>query len=395
MRRLLSGKEVSQLSAPGRYAVGHGCYLQISQWHTRAWVFRYRVAGKCHHMGLGSCDYISLAEAREKAFELRRDLIRGIDPLTAKRSAAREIAKAATPRPTFRECAREYIAAHEGMWRGDASRKQWTSSLETYVFPKIGTRAVGDVDTAAVLSVLDPMRHIRETAGRVQNRIAAILDWAAIRGHRSHTNPARGKLMAPHKAKREHFAALSYRDIAGLLTELHTRNEVAAKLLAFQILTATRPSEAAGARWSEIDGSVWTIPANRTKGGDQHRVPLSNQVGALLASLPREARSDFVFMGRWAGSAPHPKSLIELLRRMGRDVTAHGFRAAFRTWCEEQTAYPHAVIEAALGHRIPNAVERAYQRSDLIEKRRRLMQEWADYCSTPAAKAGEVVSLRA
>jgi integrase len=394
MRRLLSGKEVSQLSAPGRYAVGHGCYLQISQWHTRAWVFRYRVAGKCHHMGLGSCDYITLAEAREEAFELRRDIIRGIDPLTAKRSAARENAKAAIPRPTFRECAREYIAAHEGTWRGDASRKQWTGSLETHVFPKIGGMAVADVDTAAILSVLDPMQHIRETAGRVQNRIAAILDWSAIRGLRSHTNPARGKLMAPRKAKREHFAALSYCDIADLLTELRGRNEAAAKLLEFQILTATRPGEAAGARWSEIEDGVWIIPAARTKGGDPHRVPMSDQVMAMLAGLPREAGSDFVFAGRYPGSAPHPKTLVELLRRMGRDVTAHGFRAAFRTWCEEQTAYPHAVVEAALAYRIPSAVERAYQRSDLIEKRKRLMQEWADYCSTPTASAGEVVSLR-
>jgi integrase len=402
MRRLLNSKEVARLVEPGRYAVGHGLYLQVSQRRTRAWVFRYRRGGKAHHIGLGSCTYIPLAEARDRAFDLRRDLIRGIDPLTAKRAAKRELAETAHPCPTFKECAQQYIAAHEGMWRGNKSREQWLGSLKNHVYPKIGSISVADVDTAHVLAVLDPLAQtVRETAGRVQNRIAAILDWAAARNLRPHDNPARRKLMPPLKKKKEHFAALDYRDVSAFLAELRGRTEVCARPLELQILTAVRPSEALGARWSEIDGDLWTIPAERTKSGDPHRVPLSARAVELLARSPREAGSPFVFTGRWAGTCPTTKGLTDLLRRMGRKVTAHGFRATFRTWCEEQTAFPHAVVEAALGHKIPSAVERAYQRSDLIEKRKRLMQEWADFCSTPAAtlrqelRTGEVVPLRA
>jgi integrase len=393
MRKLPSAREVARYTGQGRYAVGHGAYLQISEWGTKAWIFRYRRDGKQRHIGMGSVTYVSLNEARDRAFQYQRDLARGIDPLTAKRAAAGELAAAAKPRPTFRKVAEEYIAAHEATWRGDASRRQWLGSLSKHAYPKIDNMPIADVDTAAVLSVLDGMTDVRETAARVQRRIAAILDWAAVRGYRSPINPAKQKLMPPQRAKAKHFAALDYRAVPGFLAELCKRNDVAAKPLQLQILTATRPGEALGARWSEFDGDTWIVPGERTKTNEPLRIPLSRQALALLSSLPREAGTDLVFTGRWAGVPVSDKGLGELVRAMGYDATAHGMRASFRTWAEEQTSFAHAVVEAALGHKIPSAVERAYQRSDLIERRRQLMQQWADYLSTPA-HAGEVVPMR-
>ena len=320
----------------------------------------------------------------------------GIDPLIAKRAAKHGQILDSARAKTFRQCAMEYIAAHEDGWRGDKSRRQWVQSLERHVFPKIGALAVGDIDVTAVLSVLDPIaRAIPETAGRVKQRIALILDWAAARNLRAHDNPARRRELLPKRKKRpQHFAAMLYQDVASFLVELRERPEANARLLEFQILTATRPGEAAGCRWSEVDGDVWTMPGSRTKSGDPHRIPLSDRAVEILASIPRVGGEEVVFVGRRAGAPLALNALGRLLRRMGHDITAHGFRSCFRTWCEEQTAYPHAVVEAALGHKVSSAVERAYQRSDLLTKRRQLMQAWADYCSSAPASAGEVIPLR-
>jgi integrase len=393
MRKFPSVKELAKLIRPGRYSVGHGAYLQISQWGTRAWVFRYRRARQAHAMGLGSCEYVTLAEARAKAFELRRGLINGLDPLAAKRTSKRDRILAGARAKTFKECALEYIAAHEDGWRGDESRQQWTLSLGKHAFSKIGNLAVADIDVTAVLSVLDPIaRTIPETARRVRNRIALILDWAAARELRPLDNPARRpKLLPTHKKAQKHFAAMAHQDVSAFLVELRQRREIGARALELQILTGVRPGEALGCRWSEIDADTWVIPGTRTKSGDAHRVPLSDRAVKLLNNLPR--KGEFVFVGTRTGAHLYPTSMRILLGRMGVSVTAHGFRAAFRTWCEEQTAFPHAVVEAALGHKIPSAVERAYQRSDLLGKRARLMQDWANYCNEPAP-AGEVILLR-
>jgi integrase len=245
-----------------------------------------------------------------------------------------------------------------------------------------------------VLSVLDPIaRDIPETAKRIKNRIAAVLDWAAARDLRAHENPGkRTNLLPKRKPQVKHFAALPYGEIAAFMQALRRQPEMSARALAFLILTAARPSEVLGARWSEIEGDVWTVPAERMKSGNRpHRVPLSAAALALLAALPREG--EFLFLGRRTGALMHGKAMNAVIRRMGHSVTVHGFRSSFRDWAAETTSFPNHVVEQALAHAIGSGVEAAYRRGDLFEKRRLLMESWADYCSRPNVGA-DVVPLR-
>jgi integrase len=383
----LTAIEIAKIKKPGRYSVGDGAYLQITGENGRSWIFRYERGGRARHIGLGSCRYVTLAEARERAHAMRRSLILdGVDPLEAKRRAERERLLASATAKTFREIAFDYIAAHEDSWRGDHSRKQWTSSLEKYVFPRIGAMLVATVDVAAVVAVLDPIaKSIPETAARIKNRISLILDWAAARDLRSHDNPAkRSNLLPKRKKRQEHFAALPYQDVGAFMQELRQRPELGARALELQILTAIRPGEVLGAQWDEIEGDTWTIAAERTKAHRGHRVPLSRPAVKLLAALPRTGPTIF--------GQPSPQLLARVLERMNVDATPHGFRSSFRDWAAETTAYPNFVVEQALAHSI-GSVEAAYRRGDLFEKRRRLMEDWATYCNQPHAK-GDVVPMR-
>ena len=379
MQRYPGVKELAKLTKRGRVAVGHGAFLQISEFGTRSWVFRYVVNGRAHHVGLGSCTYVTLAEARQKAFEYRRLLAAGGDPLQAQRAAKGERLLASTPARTFQQVALEYIAQHEREWRSDHSRRQWRASLTRYAFPKIGSMAIADVDVAAVLSVLDPISaRVPETTSRVKHRIALILDWAAARDLRPHDNPARRpRLLPKHKNQVKHFAAVPYADIGAFMRELRAQEEPSARALEFLVLTVARTNELLGARWSEIDGDTWTIPSERAKSGKPHRVPLSARAVELLASLPRVGQH--LFPGR-AREEMGETTLRKVLNRMGCRATVHGFRSSFRDWAAETTAYPNHVVEQALAHAIANGVEAAYRRGDLFEKRRQLMQDWANYC---------------
>jgi integrase len=403
VRNIISAAAVAKLSKPGRYAVGNGAYLQISKWGTKSWLYRYQRDGRSRHMGLGPAWLLSLAEAREKARDAARLLLEGVDPLEAKRRAKHAVRLASVRSKTFCDCAQAYIAAHEAGWRTKWSRNQWISSLEKYVYPKIGDLPVADIDVACVLSVLEPIwTKLPETGSRIRGRVEAVLDWARARELRSGENPAAWKgrldhlLASPSKLRRvQHLAAMKYSEIGAFMNELRNRSDdLGARTLEFAILTAVRPSEVLGARWSEIDGKMWIIPAERMKGNREHRVPLSGSALELLAALPRQ--DEFVFAGR-AGGQPSPMTLIRALRRAGRtDVTAHGFRSTFRDWAAETTAYPNHVVEMALAHAVGNTVEAAYRRGDLFEKRRWLMEDWAKYCDAPVAgaTAGDVVALR-
>jgi integrase len=399
MRNYPSARELAKKTKPGRYAVGHGAYLQISKWGTRSWIMRYVRDGKARHLGLGSCTYVTLAEAREKAHAARRAMVlNDIDPLMAKRQAKRGRLLASERDKSFKQCALDYIAAHEAGWRGDHSRQQWVKSLEKHVFPRIGELPVAGIDVAAVLSVLDPIaRSIPETASRVRSRIALVLDWASARDLRPDDNPAkRANLLPKRKRQVQHFAAMPYPQVPAFLAELRLRPEMSTRSLEFAILTAARPSEALGARWSEIEGNVWIVPADRMKSGRAHRVPLAPRAVELLASLPREG--EFIFLGRSSGSRQSGEAMRLVLRRMGRVVTAHGFRSSFRDWAAETTGYPNHVVEQALAHAVSSGVEAAYRRGDLMDKRRRLMEDWAKFCGrvNPAhvRDSGEVVALR-
>jgi integrase len=394
MRRLVTAREVAAITKRGRHAVGHGLYLQVSEWNTRSWIFRYTRDGVQRHMGLGSAEYVTLAQARQKAFELRQAMIlNGVDPLASRHEDKRTELLASARAKTFKQCALDYIAAHEDGWRGNHHRRQWTGSLEKHAYPKIGNMLVRDVDVAAVLNVLDGTRNVPETQRRVLRRVAAVLDWAIARDLRSDNPAKRPNLLPKRKPKAQHFAALPYTALPSFMVELRARPETTARALEFQILCAARPGEVLDARWDEIDSAegTWTIPDTKMKSGRSHRVPLSGAAVELLTALPRA--SAFIFPGAVTGTKAQADTLARLVKRMGHAVTAHGFRASFRTWAGERTNYPREIIEAALAHVIGDAAEQAYARGDMLARRRQLMESWSDYCGLPA-RDGEVVPLR-
>lgn len=333
---------------------------------------------------------LPLAEARERAREQRRLLkIDGRDPLEVKLLARQDDALASARSITFEECASKYIAAHEKSWRSAIHRRQWRSTLATYVYPALGSLPVSAIDVALVLGCIEPIWGSKpETAGRVRGRIEAVIDWAAARGFRNGDNPARWKghldkvLPARSKVRSvRHHPAVPYRDAPAFIAELRQRDGASPRALEFLILTAARSGEALWATWDEIDASerIWRVPAERMKAGRLHRVPLSGRVLELLARLPRMIGSPYLFGGALHGRPLSNMALLELMRGMRPGFVPHGFRSTFRDWAAEMTPHPSFVAEAALAHVIPNKSEAAYRRGDLIEKRRVLMDDWAKY----------------
>ena len=311
MARNITALQVAKLTKPGRYAVGEGAYLQISQWGTKAWIFRYQRDGRQRHMGLGPASLITLAEARAKAREARRALLDGADPLTAKRERRAQARLQAAEGVTFRQAAERMMTSQGAAWKNPKHRQQWNNTLATYAYPCFGVLSVAAVDTGFVLKALEPIWNAKpETAGRVRGRIEAVLDWAKARGYREGENPARwrGHLdkLLPNRRKvrrvRNH-PAMPYSELPVFMSELRLRDNMSARALEFTILTAARTAETIGARWSEIDltAATWTIPAERMKAGKEHRVPLSARAVDLLSALPREG--EFLFCGRACGQA--------------------------------------------------------------------------------------------
>jgi integrase len=389
---------IAALKKPGRYAVGDGAYFQISKWHTRSWIFRYERLGKAHNMGLGPYPLISLADARAKARNAKRMLLDGIDPLHAKRKARTDALLQIARTKTFKECAERYIATHDSNWSNAKSRAAWVSTFKNYVYPKIGALPVADIDTAVVLGILEPIwSRTPTTASRVRGRIETVLGWAGVRGYRSAENPGRWTghlehiLPSPNNGT-EHLASLPYQQISSFMAALRTAPGIAARALEFTILTACRTAEVRGARWDEIESDVWVIPAKRMKAGKEHKVPLSNRALAILAELPRD--DALVFPSVRAGKGLGNHALLRVLERLKYDgVTTHGFRATFRTWAAERTAFEREVAEMALAHAISNAVERSYKRTTLFDRRRLMMQMWSDFCAGRDVD-GEVVPIR-
>lgn len=399
-------------AGPGRHCDGDGLYLLVQKTGRRFWVFRYRLHGaKMREAGLGRAgedrNSVRLSEAREKASKLFRQVKAGIDPLAA-RDAAVAAAKAAEQDGairgiTFRMAAQRYIDSHSASWRNAKHKAQWSSTVDTYANPVFGDIAVAEVSTTHVLAALETIWAIKaETASRLRGRIETILDFAKARGWRSGENPAAWKghlaLTLPPRAKIakvEHHAALPWREIGDFMLELGRQPGVGARALRFAVLTAARSGEVRGARWGEIDlaEGVWIIPANRMKAGREHRVPLTKATTDILSEMAKIRASDapdtLVFPGRDPTRPLSDMSLTAVLRRMKRgDLTAHGFRSSFRDWASEVTGHSPDVVEAALAHAVANKVEAAYRRGDLFEKRRRLMADWAAYCSAPSAGAG-------
>jgi integrase len=394
-----------QSKPAGVHADGGGLYLRVTPSGARMWVFRYQIGGQRHDIGLGSVDSFTLAEARDRAIDARRQVARGIDPLGEKRAHRAAAAATVAKAMTFSQCAESFIRAHEAGWRNTKHGHQVATTLATYAYPVFGDLPIADVDVALVMQVLEPIWSTKvETASRTRARIEAVLDWATVRGYRSGENPARWKghlgSLLPQKrrvARIEHHAALPYGEIGDFMLALRADGSVSARCLEYVILTATRSGEARAARWQEIDlkAKLWTIPAERMKAGKEHRVPLVGRAVEIIEAMAAVRTSDFVFAGAKSGACIAERTMPALLEnRMGRrDLTVHGFRSTFSDWCAERTAYPAEVREMALAHAVGSQVEAAYRRGDLFEKRRQLMQAWGDFCTAPPAE-GEVVPLR-
>jgi integrase len=397
----LTALAVEKRTKSGYHADGAGLYLQVSRGGGKSWVFRYMLRGKPREMGLGS--HVSLELARQKATDARALLAEGIDPIEARDAQNQQQALEQARSKTFAECAEAYIKSHRAGWRNAKHGAQWEATLNTYANPVFGSLPVQAIDTALVMKVLEPIWSEKtETASRVRGRIESVLDWAKVRGYRAGENPARwrGHLdkLLPRRskvAKVEHHVALPYADAGAFMRELRAREGTAPRALEFIILTAARVSEAVNAQWNEIDlkRRLWVVPAERMKTGREHRVPLSDSAVRLLKVQAEKKQSDFVFPG-WRINKPLTgAACLKLLDDMKRPtLTVHGFRSTFRDWCAEQTHYPREIAEAAMAHVISNKTEAAYQRGDLLERRRLLMQAWADYCAR--AKSAKVVPLK-
>jgi integrase len=380
----------------GRYRVDKALYLNVTPQGSKSWVLRVVASGKRRELGLGSYPDLSLADAREEAARYRKAARRGGDP-------AAERDKDRVNPLTFEQAARTTYEAHRAAWRNPKHQAQWINTLETYAFPLVGSNPVSTVTSADVLKVLAPIWLTKpETARRVRQRMATVLDWARAHGYRTGENPchaARSGAALPKQPTKpddkRHLAAMPYADVPDFIRDLRKSGASAPILLAleFLILTAARTGEIIGASWSEIDlkKALWTIPGDRMKAKRRHRVPLSPRALEILkaaAELPKRSDNDAVFPGVESARLSNMAFLM-LLRRMKRDYTAHGFRSAFRDWASERTSFPSQVCEWALAHGINDKTEAAYNRTDQIDKRRKLMSAWETF----VCGSGQVVAL--
>lgn len=427
----LSALEVKRLSSAGMHAVGNpaGLLLQIQKpvrtdsIPSRSWILRVRIAGNRQHFGLGSYPTVGVAEAREMAKKIVGTIRQGIDPKDEKKRAKSALIAAAAKSKTFKESAEAYIASHSATYTSDKHRKQWAATLEAYAYPIIGNILVNDISMRNVLDVLqqdvkDPITNKTlgklwelktPTASRLQGRIKTVLDFAIVNEYRSGTNPALWsgyldtQLPTPAKIKKKvHHPAIPYLEAGDFMMQLRKNKSISAKALQFLILTAVRSGSVRNADWSEIDldNKLWIIPAAHTKTKQEHRVPLSEQANTLLDSLPKLAGNKKVFPSI-KGKVLSDMALSQLMRGMKErkeftgDAVPHGFRSTFRDWSAEQTSFPDEIRKAASGHSVGDAVQKAYQRTDLLEKRRQLMIQWANFLDKPSAKKNSnVTSIR-
>ena len=363
---------------PGRHADGNGLYLFVQPSGTRSWIQRLLIRGRRRELGLGSVALVPLAEAREKALANRKLARQGGDPLAEKRRSQGI--------PSFAEAAARVLEQKRAGWRNPKHPREWMSSLRRFAFPRIGKVPVSEVTSADVLEILTPIWHRKApTARRVRQRLRAVLEWAVAMEFRM-DNPCDriGPVLGPQQDVTEHMQALPHREVAAVIRTVRASTALpAAKLaLEFLVLTAARWGEVRWAEWEEIDrdGRVWTVPARRAKTNRRHRVPLCGRALEILkaAQALEEGAGPLVFT-HGGGKPLHDSQLRRLLRELGVVAVPHGFRSTFRDWAGEETDHPREVIEAALAHVVRNRVEAAYARSDLFERRRVLMDDWARY----------------
>ncbi|SMP37177.1 tyrosine-type recombinase/integrase [Shimia sagamensis] len=379
----LTKKLVENLGA-GRHGDGNGLYLVVDPSGARRWIVRVVVKGQKNKkgaplrtdFGLGGADIVTLNQARERAFEYRRMAKQGLNP---RFNARQEV-------PTFEEVAQQVHIDRMPTWKNAKHGAQWINTLRDYAFPKIGRMPVDSIDQPEVLMCLSPIwTEKHETARRLSQRIKIVLDVAKSKGFRSGENPVTAikdaQVLPKVKAKPKHHMAMRWQDVPAFFADLKTRNAMSAKALMFTCLTGSRTGEVLGLRWAELDleQRLWICPAERMKTGEEHRVPLSDEMLAILEPL-QALQSDYVFEGQKRHQPLSNMSMLMLLRRMKVEgVTVHGFRSTFRDWAAEVANAPREVAEKSLAHTVGSDVERAYARSDLLEKRRQLMCEWSQF----------------
>jgi len=386
----LTKKLVENLGA-GRHGDGGGLHLVVDPSGARRWIVRVVVKGQKNKMGaplrtdfgLGGTDIVTINQARERALEYRRMAKQGLNPRFNARQGV----------PTFEEVAQQVHIDRMPTWKNAKHGQQWINTLRDYAFPKIGRMPIDSINQPEVMMCLAPIwtdKH--ETAKRLAQRIKIVLDVARSKGFRSGENPVtaikEAGALPKVKAKVKHHKAMGWKDVPAFYADLKTRNAMAAKALMFTSLTGSRTSEALGLRWEEIDfdARLWTCPAVRMKGGEDHRVPLTDEMLAIIEPL-QALKSDYVFEGQKRHKPLSNMSMLMLLRRMQVDgVTVHGFRSSFRDWASEVGNAPREVAEMSLAHTVGSNVERAYARSDLLDKRRALMERWSKYVAGYSSK---------
>ena len=393
MKRL-TAKLVDAINRPGKYHDGDaGLYLYVQERNDRlrkSYVQRVTVHGKRVEIGLGSTKWTTPSEARAAAQVNRKIARTGGDPRRRPETV-----------PTFEEAADAVIAMHATTWKdGGKTERRWRAILAKYAFPRLGGKPVSAVTTADVLAVLVPhWATKRETMRKLRHEIGAIMRWAVAQGFRE-DNPAGeslGAALPKASQRRQHQRALPYAEVAGALVKVQESDAWPATKLAFEFLTltATRSGEVRGARWSEVDlaAQMWAVPAERMKSGREHRVPLSGRAMAILeaAKALSDGRRDSLIFPSMTGRMLSDSTLSKLVRELGIGCVPHGMRSSFREWAAERTDVPREVAEEALAHVNPNKVESAYQRSDLVDRRRDLMNAWSAHL---AVEGASVVPMR-
>ena len=391
MASKLDFQTVKNLKTAGRYtdALVKGLHIWIKNNGAKYWIFRYTHQSKQHNISLGSFPMLSVADARIKAQQVREELSKGANPVSTRIAAKAIIHASTTEKINFEKFSKSCVEIKRAEWTNSKHGDQWEYTLSEFAYPVIGQKCLDEIDTDDILKILTPIWNTKtETASRLRGRIEWILAAATTRKLRSGVNPAlwRGHLQtilpAPNKIKKvAHHKAMHYREIPNLIAELREMATIGALALEFTILNASRTGEVIGGLRKEIHDGLWIIPASRMKAKKEHRVPLCNRsIEILEIAKAMDPNSAYMFSKK----GKHLSNMIMpmMLRRINTDATVHGFRSTFRYWVSEETSHPSEVAEMALAHVIGNKVEAAYRRRDLLEKRRILLNDWENHCST-------------